>query len=63
MIPNYIRMDFSAILSGTGLFYLIILTLLEIVLGIDNIIFISIVTDKLDKKIKNTPEGLDSHLL
>lgn len=43
-------MDFSAILSGTGLFYLIMLTLLEIVLGIDNIIFISIVTDKLDSK-------------
>lgn len=50
MSPNYIQMDFSAILSGTGLFYLIVLTLLEIVLGIDNIIFISIVTDKLDKK-------------
>jgi predicted tellurium resistance membrane protein TerC len=43
-------MDFSAILSGTGVFYLIMLTLLEIVLGIDNIIFISIVTDKLDPK-------------
>lgn len=43
-------MDFSAILSGTGVFYLIMLTLLEIVLGIDNIIFISIVTDKLDSK-------------
>ena len=43
-------MDFSALLSASGLFYLIMLTLLEIVLGIDNIIFISIVTDKLDKK-------------
>jgi predicted tellurium resistance membrane protein TerC len=43
-------MDFTAISSATGLFYLIMLTLLEIVLGIDNIIFISIVTDKLDAK-------------
>jgi predicted tellurium resistance membrane protein TerC len=43
-------MDFSVLFSGTGLFYLIMLTLLEIVLGIDNIIFISIVTDKLDSK-------------
>lgn len=43
-------MDFTALSSATGLFYLIMLTLLEIVLGIDNIIFISIVTDKLDAK-------------
>jgi predicted tellurium resistance membrane protein TerC len=43
-------MDFTVLLSGTGLFYLLMLTLLEIVLGIDNIIFISIVTDKLEKK-------------
>lgn len=43
-------MDLSALLSGVGLFYLVVLTLLEIVLGIDNIIFISIVTNKLDPK-------------
>jgi len=43
-------MDFSVLFSGIGLFYLVMLTLLEIVLGIDNIIFISIVTDKLDLK-------------
>lgn len=43
-------MDFSALLSGTGVFYLVMLTLLEIVLGIDNIIFISIVTDNLNPK-------------
>lgn len=43
-------MDFSVLFSGTGIFYLVMLTLLEIVLGIDNIIFISIVTDKLDPK-------------
>lgn len=40
-------MDFSVLLTGVGLFYLVVLTLLEIVLGIDNIIFISIITDKL----------------
>ena len=38
---------FEAIFTFHGIFYLIILSLLEIVLGIDNIIFISIVTDKL----------------
>lgn len=43
-------MDFSILLTGTGIFYLVVLTLLEIVLGIDNIIFISIITDKLVKK-------------
>ena len=43
-------MDFSVLFSGLGLFYLLMLTLLEIVLGIDNIIFISIVTDKLHPK-------------
>jgi len=42
-------MDFSILLTWDGIFYLIILSLLEIVLGIDNIIFISIVTDKLEK--------------
>lgn len=40
-------MDFSILLTGTGIFYLTVLTLLEIVLGIDNIIFISIITDRL----------------
>ncbi len=40
-------MDFSILFTTTGLFYLFVLSLLEIVLGIDNIIFISIITDKL----------------
>ena len=41
-------MDFFEILfTWDGLMYFVILSLLEIVLGIDNIIFISIVTDKL----------------
>jgi predicted tellurium resistance membrane protein TerC len=38
---------FDALLTFEGLTYFIILALLEIVLGIDNIIFISIVTDRL----------------
>jgi predicted tellurium resistance membrane protein TerC len=38
---------FDILLTFQGWMYLIILTLLEIVLGIDNIIFISIITDKL----------------
>lgn len=42
-------MDFTILLTWTGILYLIILSLLEIVLGIDNIIFISIVSDKLEK--------------
>lgn len=41
---------FSILFTLDGLIYLVILSLLEIVLGIDNIIFISIVTDKLDKE-------------
>lgn len=40
-------MDFSILTTGIGIFYLVVLTLLEIVLGVDNIIFISIITDKL----------------
>lgn len=43
-------MDFSILLTWDGILYLIILSLLEIVLGIDNIIFISIVTDRLPTK-------------
>jgi predicted tellurium resistance membrane protein TerC len=38
---------FDILLTFQGWMYLIILTLLEIILGIDNIIFISIITDKL----------------
>ena len=50
-------MEFFEIL-GTfqGWTYLIILTLLEIVLGIDNIIFISIVTDIFRKNEKEKLE-------
>jgi predicted tellurium resistance membrane protein TerC len=41
---------FEAILTVQGLTYFLILSLLEIVLGIDNIIFISIITDNLSLK-------------
>ena len=52
-------MEFFEIL-GTfkGWTYLIILTLLEIVLGIDNIIFISIVTDNLPKERKRKARNI-----
>lgn len=40
---------FEALFTLQGFTYFLILSLLEIVLGIDNIIFISIVTDKLPK--------------
>ena len=43
-------MDFHILTTGVGIFYLVVLTLLEIVLGIDNIIFISIITDRLVKQ-------------
>lgn len=39
--------DFSPILSGEGLMSLFTLTLMEIVLGVDNIIFISILASRL----------------
>jgi predicted tellurium resistance membrane protein TerC len=49
---------FSILWSPEGLFYLVVLSLLEIVLGIDNIIFISIVTDKLPKEDKRKARNL-----
>jgi predicted tellurium resistance membrane protein TerC len=53
---------FSILFTGEGIFYLVVLSLLEIVLGIDNIIFISIITDKLDpierRKARNLGLGL-----
>lgn len=41
---------FDALFTVQGLTYFLILAMLEVVLGIDNIIFISIVTDKLPKE-------------
>lgn len=40
-------MDFSIMATWDGFIYFVILSLLEIVLGIDNILFISIISDKL----------------
>ncbi len=58
-------MDFSILLSWDGLFYLVVLSLLEIVLGIDNIIFISIITDRVqaDKQRLARNLGLTMALL
>ncbi len=53
---------FEALFTWVGFTYFLILAALEIVLGIDNIIFISIVTDKLPKveqrKARNLGLGL-----
>jgi predicted tellurium resistance membrane protein TerC len=49
---------FSILFTSTGVFYLVVLSLLEIVLGIDNIIFISIVTDKLPKEKKRKARNI-----
>lgn len=45
-------MDFTALLSTEGLIAFLTLSLLEIVLGIDNIIFISILTNKLPENLR-----------
>jgi predicted tellurium resistance membrane protein TerC len=49
---------FSILWSAEGIFYLVMLSLLEIVLGIDNIIFISIITDKLPPLDKRKARNL-----
>ena len=51
-------MDFSILFTWDGLIYLMILSLLEIVLGIDNIIFISIITDRLPEKNKRLARNI-----
>lgn len=45
-------MNFEALLTADGLIGLLTLSILEIVLGIDNIIFISILTDKLPQQVQ-----------
>lgn len=50
--------DISYLLTGAGLTSLLVLTLLEIVLGIDNVIFISIISDKLPKKDQGKARNL-----
>lgn len=51
-------MDISILFTWNGFVYLILLSLLEIVLGIDNIIFISIVSDKLPKEKKRKARNI-----
>ncbi|NRA10322.1 MAG: TerC family protein [Crocinitomicaceae bacterium] len=52
-------MDFFHLLfTWDGFMYFILLALLEIVLGIDNIIFVSIVTDKLPKESQRKARNL-----
>ena len=51
-------MDFTILFTVNGLIYLLILSLLEIVLGIDNIIFISIITDKLPQVQKRKARNI-----
>lgn len=45
--------DLSSLLSISGLITLLTLTILEIILGIDNIIFISIAVDKLPRELQS----------
>jgi predicted tellurium resistance membrane protein TerC len=49
---------FDILFTAKGITYLVILSLLEIVLGIDNIIFISIVTNKLPEQNKRVARNL-----
>lgn len=49
LVANYYQM-FEEVFTTAGLVSLLTLSFLEIVLGIDNIIFISIVADKVEKK-------------
>lgn len=51
-------LDFALLFTTTGLFYFVMLSLLEIVLGIDNIIFISIITDPLEKVQKRKARNI-----
>jgi predicted tellurium resistance membrane protein TerC len=46
-------MNFDAFLSADGLIALVTLTVLEVVLGIDNVIFISILAGKLPKELQD----------
>jgi predicted tellurium resistance membrane protein TerC len=50
--------DIASILTADGLVSLLTLTLLEIILGIDNIIFIAIVSSKLPKSQQASARGI-----
>ncbi len=49
-VITFVSMDFDVLFTSSGLLSLLTLTALEIVLGIDNIIFISILADRLPEK-------------
>ena len=51
----------TSLWSGQAAIALITLTILEIVLGIDNIIFISVLADKLPAEQQNRREWSDFH--
>jgi len=50
--------DFSILTSWYGIMYLLLLSLLEVVLGIDNIIFVSIVSDRLPKEKRKNARNI-----
>jgi predicted tellurium resistance membrane protein TerC len=47
-------LDFRALLTGEGLVSLVSLVALEIVLGIDNIVFIAIISERIDVRRRST---------
>jgi predicted tellurium resistance membrane protein TerC len=57
-INNLLHMDFSIFLQASTWVSLLTLTFLEIVLGVDNIIFISIVTQKLKPEERKRGQNL-----
>ena len=57
-IYMHLTQDFFELFSIASLISLLTLTILEIVLGIDNIIFISIIADKLPKNKQNKARSI-----
>jgi predicted tellurium resistance membrane protein TerC len=47
-------LDFRALLTGEGLISLVSLVALEIVLGIDNIVFIAIISERIERRRRST---------
>ncbi len=51
-------MDFSVLFTSESLISLLILTVLEIVLGIDNVIFVSIIMNRMEAKVEKKARTL-----
>ncbi len=51
-------MDFSILFSTESLISLLVLTVLEIVLGIDNVIFVSIIMNRMEEKVEKKARTL-----